>query len=92
MNREAEKLEIKCALVSLGLVLFMLLLGASVFTQTEPDWTFIDAFYYCFVSLTTIGFGDMVPGESSSRQLGKFYILTLIKHQRQIPRNNHVNM
>lgn len=62
MNREAEKLEIKCAIVSMVLVLVMLLLGAAVFSATEQRWSFIDAFYYSFVSLTTIGFGDMVPG------------------------------
>ena len=64
MNREAEKLEIKCAVVSMVLVLIMLLLGAAVFSATEHKWSFIDAFYYSFVSLTTIGFGDMVPGEA----------------------------
>ena len=71
MNREAEKLEIKCAVVSMVLVLFMLLLGAIVFSATEKKWTFIDAFYYCFVSLTTIGFGDLVPGEWRNGEQGE---------------------
>ena len=64
MNREAEKLEIKCAIVSLILVLFMLLLGGGIFSVAEQPWSFVNAFYFCFVSLTTIGFGDMIPGES----------------------------
>jgi len=42
--------------------------GALLFTIWE-DWTFFDAFYFCFVTSTTIGFGDMTPnitGENSS--------------------------
>ena len=40
--------------------------GALLFTIWE-DWSFFDAFYFCFITSTTIGFGDMTPdiaGES----------------------------
>ncbi|XP_026674841.1 TWiK family of potassium channels protein 18-like isoform X3 [Ceratina calcarata] len=36
--------------------------GAILFSEWE-DWNMLDGSYFCFVSLSTIGFGDIVPGD-----------------------------
>lgn len=41
------------------LSIVILLIGACVFSRYEK-WSFFDSFYYGFITLTTIGFGDYV--------------------------------
>jgi len=36
--------------------------GAVLFAEWE-DWNLLDGSYFCFISLSTIGFGDIVPGD-----------------------------
>ena len=40
-----------------------LLLPSYVFKYVE-EWSILDAFYFCIISLTKIGFGDFVPKTS----------------------------
>uniref|UniRef100_A0A8C8RHZ4 Potassium two pore domain channel subfamily K member 17 n=1 Tax=Pelusios castaneus TaxID=367368 RepID=A0A8C8RHZ4_9SAUR len=59
-----EKLHWTCALVT-GLLLF-LLLPPLLFSAIE-GWTYEEGFYYSFVTLSTIGFGDYVIGMNPDR-------------------------
>lgn len=40
-----------------------LVMPALIFFFLEK-WTFVESFYYCFITLSTIGFGDLVAGIS----------------------------
>ena len=49
--------------LALFILLSYLFAGAVMFVITE-DWTYFNAFYFVFISMTTIGFGDLVPSVS----------------------------
>ncbi|XP_073346479.1 potassium channel subfamily K member 1-like [Pagrus major] len=50
------------------MALVLLIIPAWIFTTMEKDWDFLESLYFCFISLTTIGLGDYVPGETHSKE------------------------
>ena len=57
--------------ISLLILTTYILGGAALFSSWERDWTFLEGSYFCFITLTTIGFGDYVPGASVDSRGGQ---------------------
>ncbi|XP_049582382.1 potassium channel subfamily K member 6 [Syngnathus scovelli] len=61
-------------LLLLALVLLILFAApAAVFRTLEDGWSFLDGFYFCFISLCTIGLGDFVPAARPQQDLKQLY-------------------
>ncbi|KAM9344529.1 potassium channel subfamily K member 1b [Symphorus nematophorus] len=49
------------------------LIPAAIFSALEENWNFLESFYFCFISLSTIGLGDYVPGEAVNQKFRELY-------------------
>ena len=43
--------------------------GAAIFARVSEEWQFVDALYFCDVTILTVGFGDYYPPNDVSRGL-----------------------
>ncbi|KAK2511094.1 hypothetical protein Q9966_016723 [Columba livia] len=51
----------------------LVLLPAAVFHVLEDTWSYLDAVYFCVISLCTIGLGDLVPAETPGQPFRQLY-------------------
>lgn len=61
-DEEVINVPITLTLVVIAVYVF---LGAVIFAAWEDNWTWIKGAYFSFVTLSTIGFGDLIPGYSN---------------------------
>jgi len=64
----------KQVLTAIVLIILSWAAGACTFYYTE-GWSMIEAIYFCFISFSTIGFGDLVPTTSSSLSIFNIWII-----------------
>ena len=55
----------------IGIIIFITF-PALIFMIVE-SWSYGDSIYYCIVTLTTVGFGDLVPGDTCSTDFRGLY-------------------
>ncbi|XP_038817486.1 potassium channel subfamily K member 6-like [Salvelinus namaycush] len=66
------------AILLLLVVLGFFVVPAVVFSHIEDTWSFLDAIYFCFITLCTIGLGDYVPGEKPGQKFRSLYKISVM--------------
>ncbi|MCB0734862.1 MAG: two pore domain potassium channel family protein [Flavobacteriales bacterium] len=56
------------------ITLFVLVAGTIVYHYME-GWRWIDALYFCVITLTTVGYGDFSPQTDGGKLFTIFYII-----------------
>ena len=56
------------------IAVFLLGVGTVYFHETE-GWSYIDAFYFSTMTLTTIGYGDLAPTTNMTKIFTSFYAI-----------------
>ncbi|GFT68675.1 hypothetical protein NPIL_500641 [Nephila pilipes] len=64
LDIEYEKPRVSVPITLCLLILVSYISGGAVLFSLWEGWGFLDGSYFCFVTLSTIGFGDLVPGDS----------------------------
>lgn len=60
--------------ITAAVALVVLVVGAGFYHYVE-DLRWIDAFYFCTITLTTIGYGDITPMTDAGKLFTIFYVL-----------------
>nr|XP_045600685.1 uncharacterized protein LOC123759605 isoform X4 [Procambarus clarkii] len=65
--------------ISLALLILLayMVIGCVIYTMWE-SWTYFEAFYFIFISMTTIGFGDYVPQVDDDSKHPAFMMMTTV--------------
>lgn len=58
------------------LLVTYIIMGSLCYTYVlEKDWTLLESFYFVFISMSTIGFGDMVPSNPFYVMVSMIYLI-----------------
>ena len=64
-------------MIALLVLLALLIFGAIYFSWAE-GWSLIDSFYFSAATITTLGYGDLVPTHDASKIVATVYALVSI--------------
>ena len=63
---------------ALFLITLVLLVSGSIFYMNFENWSFLDALYFCTMTMTTVGYGDLVPTSPTSKFFTIIYTFSSI--------------
>ncbi|XP_038046615.1 TWiK family of potassium channels protein 7-like isoform X2 [Patiria miniata] len=73
-EEESNQVDIPLTIVLIFALMYVCML-AGLLCLWEDQWNYFEAFYFSFVTLTTIGFGDLVPQHQKNLLGCTFFIL-----------------
>lgn len=65
------------ALVAIFLDICVLLLISLVAFFRRKDWTYLESFYFCFITFSTIGLGDFLPFEDTNVGVTEYLLMAV---------------
>lgn len=76
LKRDTEHHEAtESALVATFLAIFILFIISFMADLRREDWTYLESFYFCFVTFSTIGLGDFLPFEEGRVGLSEYLLM-----------------
>lgn len=72
-----RNLHMKCFVVTVVLMLLTVLSGGLFFSEAK-GWSYLEGVYYYFISISTIGFGDLTYIEGKDQRKDNVFISTLM--------------
>ena len=61
----------------LSIILFLLICGP-LFCSSVEQWSFVDSLYFCVMTMSTIGYGDLTPSTELSKIFTILYAIISI--------------
>ncbi|CAH8666802.1 unnamed protein product [Heterobilharzia americana] len=61
-------------------VMFTIFTPAVIFFYLEHNWTYLDAVYFCVISLSSVGLGDLVPSQDGKSNTPNYLSQSYVKN------------
>lgn len=65
------------ALVAIFLDILTLFLLSLVASLRRKEWTYLESFYFCFITFSTIGLGDFLPFEDANVGASEYLLMAV---------------